>query len=73
MTTEEKKKIQRALAALCKQRVILRKRLKKINEVLCRIPVGTQQRLELLEARESIVEALRLNAIAMKKLKAVLC
>lgn len=73
MTSAEKKRIQRALAALRKQRVVLKKSLKRIDDILCRVPIGTPQRFELLEARALKVEALRLNAIAIRNLKEVLC
>ncbi|WP_449603818.1 hypothetical protein [Paenibacillus sp. Marseille-Q9583] len=73
MTATEKRKIQRALNALRKQRVILKERLKRIDAVLCRLPIGSRERFEVLAARESIVEALRLNAIAIRNLKDITC
>ena len=73
MTSAEKRRIQRALNALLKQRVILKARLKRIDENLCRLPIGSRERIEVLAARESIVEAIRLNAIAIRNLKEVLC
>lgn len=73
MTAAEKRRIQRALNALRKQRVVLKEALKKIDDSLCRLPIGTRLRLDALAVRESIVEALRLNAIAIRNLKDVLC
>ena len=72
MTAAEKRKIQRALLALRKQRVLLKARLNRIDENLCRLPLGSRARFEVLAARESIVEALRLNAIAIRNLRLVL-
>jgi len=73
MTAAEKRRIQRALVALRKQRVILKDSLKRIDAILCRFPVGCRERAELLAIREGIVEALRLNGIAIKNLKATTC
>ncbi|MNO36005.1 hypothetical protein D3C76_260650 [compost metagenome] len=73
MTAAQKRKIQRALNALRKQRVILKESLKRIEAVLCRLPIGSRERFELLAARDSIVKALRLNAIAIRNLKDVTC
>lgn len=73
MNTAEKRRILRALNALRKQRVILKARLKRIDENLCRLPSGSREEYEVLAARESIVEALRLNTIAIRNLKEVIC
>ncbi|OMD42201.1 hypothetical protein [Paenibacillus odorifer] len=73
MTAAEKRKIQRALNALRKQRVILKESLRRIEALLCRLPIGSRERFELLAIRDSIVEALRLNAIAIRNLKEVSC
>lgn len=73
MTVAEKRKIQRALNALRKQRVILKESLKRIEAILCRLPIGSRERFELLAVRDSIVEALRLNAIAIRNLKDATC
>lgn len=73
MTAAEKRRIQRALNALRKQRVILKASLKRIDDILCRLLIGSRERFELLAVRESIVEALRLNAIAIRNLKEATC
>jgi hypothetical protein len=73
MTAAQKRKIQRALNALRKQRVILEESLKRIEALLCRLPIGSRERFELLAIRDSIVEALRLNAIAIRNLRDVSC
>ncbi|WP_340009150.1 hypothetical protein MHH52_13415 [Paenibacillus sp. FSL K6-0276] len=70
MTAAEKRRIQRALNALRKQRVVLKASLKRIDDNLCRLPIA---RFEVQAVRESIVEALRLNAIAIRNLKAITC
>jgi len=72
MTAADRARIQRALNALLAQRVILLGRLEEINENLRRFPVGSRARRVLLEARVSIREALRLNAIAIRNLRSVL-
>ncbi|WP_379136479.1 hypothetical protein [Paenibacillus sp. sgz500958] len=68
----DRDRIRRALEALRVQRAILRERLEEINENLNRVPIGSRARRELLAARASIREALRLNAIARRNLRAVL-
>jgi hypothetical protein len=73
MTAAERRRIRRALIALRKQRVILEESLKRIEALLCRLPIGSRERFELLAVRDSIVEALRLNAIAIRNLKDVTC
>ncbi|KGE17342.1 hypothetical protein [Paenibacillus wynnii] len=72
MTAAKRARIQRALNALRVQRAVLLERLEEINENLRRFPVGSRGRRELLAARVSIREALRLNAIAIRNLRAVL-
>jgi hypothetical protein len=73
MTAAERRSIRRALIALRKQRVILKESLKRIEALLCRLPIGSRERFELLAIRDSIVEALRLNAIAIRNLRDVSC
>jgi hypothetical protein len=73
MTAAERRRIRRALIALRKQRVILKESLKRIEALLCRLPIGSRERFELLAIRDSIVEALRLNAIAIRNLRDVSC
>lgn len=72
MTAAERLRIRRALIALRTQRAVLLERLEEINENLRRLPIGSRGRREVLEARVSIREALRLNAIAIRNLRAVL-
>ncbi|WP_157764079.1 hypothetical protein [Paenibacillus borealis] len=72
MTQRERNRIRRAINALLTQRAILLERLEEINENLRRIPSGTRARRELLAARASIREAIRLNTIAIRLLRSVL-
>lgn len=43
MNTSEKRRILRALNALRKQRVILKARIKRIDEILCRLRNGSRE------------------------------
>lgn len=72
MTQRERNRIRRAINVLIEQRAILLARLERINEGLRRVPRGTRARKLLLEARVSILEALRLNAEAIRLLRSVL-
>lgn len=72
MTETERSRIRRALSALRAQRAILLERLEEINENLRRLPNPSRARRELLAARASIREALRLNRIAIRLLRSVL-
>jgi hypothetical protein len=71
MAAAEKIRIQRALITLRKQRVILKERLESIDENFCRFPEGSQERLELQKARTAIIEALRLNTVAIRNLRII--
>lgn len=64
-------KIRRTIHILKKQRVVLLRQLEEINENLRRVPNPSRARRELLEARASIKEALRLNARALRILKSL--
>ncbi|MNC29905.1 hypothetical protein D3C76_1457280 [compost metagenome] len=64
-------KIRRTIHILKKQRIVLLRRLEEINENLRRVPNPSRARRELLEARESIKVALRLNAKALRLLKSI--
>ncbi|GGF85594.1 hypothetical protein GCM10010912_33630 [Paenibacillus albidus] len=68
----QRARILRALAALRVQRAILLERLEEIAENLRRLPIGSRARRELLAARASIREALRLNRIAVRNLRRAL-
>lgn len=68
----ERERIRRAIRALLVQRSVLRERLEEINENLRRVPNPSRARRELLAARVSIREALRLNRIAIRLLRSVL-
>ncbi|MDF2924574.1 MAG: hypothetical protein K0R57_3488 [Paenibacillaceae bacterium] len=72
MTERERAKIRRALVVLRTQRAILLERLEEINENLRRLPNPSRARRELLAARASIREALRLNAEAIRILRSLL-
>ncbi len=72
MTETERLRIRRAIRALLAQRSILLERLEEINENLRRVPNPSRARRELLAARVSIREALRLNRIAIRLLRSVL-
>ncbi len=68
----DRERIRRAINLLRKQRAILLERLEEINENLRRVPNPSRARRELLAARVSIREALRLNADAIRLLRRVL-
>ena len=72
MTETERLRIRRALNALRAQRAILQERLEEINENLRRVPNPSRARRELLAARASIREALRLNRVAVRLLRSIL-
>lgn len=72
MTETERLRIRRALNALRAQRAILLERLEEINENLRRVPNPSRARRELLAARASIREALRLNRVATRLLRSIL-
>jgi hypothetical protein len=72
MTETERLRIRRAIRVLLAQRAVLRERLEEINENLRRVPNPSRSRRELLAARVSIREALRLNRIAVRLLRSVL-
>lgn len=72
MTETERLRIRRAIRALRIQRAILLERLEEINENLRRVSNPSRARRELLAARASIREALRLNGIAIRLLRRVL-
>ncbi|UQZ37165.1 hypothetical protein C2I18_28690 [Paenibacillus sp. PK3_47] len=72
MTQTERARIRRALRALQAQRAVLLERLEEINENLRRIPNPSRARRELLAARASIREALRLNRVASRLLRSIL-
>ncbi|MNT42112.1 hypothetical protein D3C72_1785120 [compost metagenome] len=72
MTERERSRIRRAIRALLAQRSVLLERLEEINENLRRVPNPSRARRELLAARVSIREALRLNRIAIRLLRSVL-
>jgi hypothetical protein len=72
MTETERLRIRRALNALRAQRAILLERLEEINENLRRVPNPSRARRELLAARASIREALRLNRVASRLLRSIL-
>ncbi|KWX77656.1 hypothetical protein JI735_26290 [Paenibacillus sonchi] len=72
MTERERARIRRALNLLRTQRAILLERLEEINENLRRVPNPSRARRELLAARASIREALRLNTAAIRLLRSVL-
>lgn len=72
MTQRERNRIRRAINVLLTQRAILLERLEEINENLRRVPRGSQARRELLAARASILEAIRLNTAAIRLLRSVL-
>ncbi|WP_340023930.1 hypothetical protein MHI24_02200 [Paenibacillus sp. FSL K6-1096] len=61
ITQRECNRIRRAINVLIAQRAILLERLEEINENLRRVPRGSRARRELLAARASIREAIRLN------------
>ncbi|MNI69304.1 hypothetical protein D3C73_1250420 [compost metagenome] len=68
----DRERVRRAIRALRTQRAILLERLEEINENLRNVPNPSRARRELLAARVSIREALRLNRIALRLLLAVL-
>ncbi|CAM4226605.1 hypothetical protein [Paenibacillus typhae] len=72
MAERDRLRIRRAIRALLAQRAILLERLEEINENLRRLPNPSRARRELLAARASIREALRLNRIAIRLLRSVL-
>ncbi|QUL52462.1 hypothetical protein KDC22_18590 [Paenibacillus tritici] len=72
MTQRERNRIRRAINVLLTQRAVLLERLEEINENLRRTPRGSRARRELLAARASIREALRLNTAAIRLLRSVL-
>ncbi|ETT70224.1 MULTISPECIES: hypothetical protein [Paenibacillus] len=72
MSQRERNRIRRAINVLLTQRAILLERLEEINENLRRVPRGSRARRELLAARESIREAIRLNTVAIRLLRSVL-
>lgn len=72
MTERERARIREAIAVLRQQRSELLERLEEINENLRRVPNPSRARRELLAARASIREALRLNRIAVRLLRSVL-
>ncbi|WP_150268027.1 hypothetical protein [Paenibacillus tepidiphilus] len=72
MTDRERRRIRRTIQVLRTQRAVLLERLEEINENLRRVPSGSRARRELLAARASIREALRLNAIAIRILRSLL-
>jgi septal ring factor EnvC (AmiA/AmiB activator) len=72
MAERDRSRIRRAIRALLAQRSILLERLEEINENLRRLPNPSRARRELLAARVSIREALRLNRIAIRLLRSVL-
>ncbi|AIQ47618.1 hypothetical protein R70723_18265 [Paenibacillus sp. FSL R7-0273] len=72
MAERERVRIRRAIRALLAQRSVLLERLEEINENLRRLPNPSRARRELLAARVSIREALRLNRIAIRLLRSVL-
>lgn len=72
MTQRERNRIRRAINVLLTQRAILLERLEEINENLRRVPRGSLARRELLAARASILEAIRLNTAAIRLLRSVL-
>lgn len=72
MTERERARIREAIAVLRKQRTVLLERLEEINENLRRVPNPSRARRELLAARASIREALRLNREAVRLLRSVL-
>lgn len=72
MAERDRLKIRRAIRALLAQRAILLERLEEINENLRRLPNPSRARRELLAARASIREALRLNRIAIRLLRSAL-
>ncbi|AIQ53095.1 MULTISPECIES: hypothetical protein [Paenibacillus] len=72
MAERERLRIRRAIRVLLAQRSILLERLEEINENLRRLPNPSRARRELLAARVSIREALRLNRIAIRLLRSVL-
>lgn len=72
MAERDRLRIRRAIRALLAQRAILLERLEEINENLRRVPNPSRARRELLAARASIREALRLNRIAIRLLRSVL-
>ncbi|ASA20993.1 hypothetical protein [Paenibacillus donghaensis] len=73
MSVTDRARLRKALKALRAQRVVLKERLVRINQNLCFAPIGSRPRAELLAARDSIRQALRLNAVAVRKIKRVLC
>jgi hypothetical protein len=72
MGHRQREKILSALLVLRKQRNELLERLEEINENLRRVPNPSRARRELLEARASIREALRLNRVARRLLRSAL-
>ncbi|WP_405113819.1 hypothetical protein MHH28_08210 [Paenibacillus sp. FSL K6-1217] len=72
MNQRERNRIRRAINVLLTQRAVLLERLEEINENLRRVPRGSRARRELLEARASIREAIRLNTVAIRLLRSVL-
>lgn len=72
MAERDRLRIRRAIRALLAQRAILLERLEEINENLRRLPNPSRARRELLAARASIREALRLNRIAIRLLRSAL-
>ncbi|KUP23602.1 hypothetical protein [Paenibacillus sp. DMB5] len=72
MAERDRLRIRRAIRALLAQRAVLLERLEEINENLRRVPNPSRARRELLAARASIREALRLNRIAIRLLRSVL-
>ncbi|MEK3878067.1 hypothetical protein [Paenibacillus sp. FSL M7-0420] len=72
MNQRERNRIRRAINVLLTQRAVLLERLEEINENLRRVPRGSRARRELLAARESIREAIRLNTVAIRLLRSVL-
>lgn len=72
MNQRERNRIRRAINVLLTQRAILLERLEEINENLRRVPRGSRARRELLAARGSIREAIRLNTVAIRLLRSVL-
>ncbi|ETT48382.1 hypothetical protein MKX42_15895 [Paenibacillus sp. FSL R7-0204] len=72
MSQRERNRIRRAINVLLTQRAVLLERLEEINENLRRVPRGSRARRELLAARESIREAIRLNTVAIRLLRSVL-
>ncbi|MDF9841064.1 MULTISPECIES: hypothetical protein [unclassified Paenibacillus] len=72
MAERDRLRIRRAIRALLAQRAILLERLEEINENLRRLRNPSRARRELLAARASIREALRLNRIAIRLLRSVL-